>query len=180
MGYLYERNGHRSISDKLTEAVNGWERMRKGQAITLHTAQAIYSLMSGNGVRIARGKKTIKAPDDELFTLESLQEHYGLLATKDMIWSEAMDKISDMDRAYITALLRRGEKFNATPRIKLSTIHGTKGGEADNVALLTDLSNSAMEGMSDDLQRVFYVGVTRAKQNLFIFEPDDYSRAYDL
>jgi superfamily I DNA/RNA helicase len=91
-----------------------------------------------------------------------------------------MDKIGDMDRAYITALLRRGEKFNATPRIKLSTIHGTKGGEADNVALLTDLSNSAMEGMSDDLHRVFYVGVTRAKQNLFIFEPDDYSRAYDL
>lgn len=180
MGYLYERNGHRSISDKLTEAVNGWERMRKGQAVTLHTAQAIYSLMSGNGVRISRGKKIIKAPDDELFTLESLQEHYGLLATKDMIWSEAMDKIGDMDRAYITALLRRGEKFNATPRIKLSTIHGTKGGEADNVALLTDLSNSAMEGMSDDLHRVFYVGVTRAKQNLFIFEPDDYSRAYDL
>jgi DNA helicase II / ATP-dependent DNA helicase PcrA len=180
MGYLYERNGHRSISDKLTEAVNGWERMRKGHAVTLHTAQAIYSLMSGNGLRIARGKKTIKAAEDELFTLESLQKHHGLLATKDMIWSEAMDKIGDMDRAYITALLRRGEKFNATPRIKLSTIHGTKGGEADNVALLTDLSNSAMEGMSDDLHRVFYVGVTRAKQNLFIFEPDDYSRAYDL
>jgi DNA helicase II / ATP-dependent DNA helicase PcrA len=74
MGYLYERNGHRSISDKLTEAVNGWERMRKGHAVTLHTAQAIYSLMSENGLRIARGKKTIKAAEDELFYPRILAE----------------------------------------------------------------------------------------------------------
>lgn len=180
MGYLFERNGHRSISAKLTESVNGWESLRKGYSVTLHTAQAIFSLMSGNGVRIARGMKKIKAEDDEVFTLKDLQEHHGLLATQDMIWSEAMDKISDTDRAYITALLRRGEKFNAKPRIKLSTIHGTKGGEADNVALLTDLSYSAMETGGDDLHRVFYVGVTRAKENLFIFEPDDYSRAYNI
>lgn len=180
MGFLFERNGHRSISDKLTEAVNGWERMRRGHAVPLHTVQAIYSLMTGNGVRIARGKKKINAAEDEMFTIKHLQEHYGLLATTDMIWSEAMDKISDVDRAYITSLLRRGEKFNAVPRIKLSTIHGTKGGEAENVALITDLSSAALATEGDDLHRVFYVGVTRAKQNLFIFEPDDYERAYAI
>lgn len=180
MGYLFERNGHRSISDKLTEAVNGWERLRKGYSVTLHTAQAIYSLMTGNGVRIARGRKKINALDDDVFTLEDLQINYGLLANQDMIWSEAMDKISSTDRAYITALLRRGEKFNAVPRIKLSTIHGSKGGEADNVALITDLSSAALATPGDDLHRVFYVGVTRAKQNLFIFEPDDYERAYAI
>lgn len=97
-----------------------------------------------------------------------------------MIWHEAMDKIPQGDRAYITALLRRGEKFNAHPRIKLSTIHGTKGGEAENVILLTDLTAAAMDQPGDDLHRLFYVGITRTLQNLYILEPEDYLRAYNL
>ena len=42
------------------------------------------------------------------------------------------------------AVLRRGES-KRQPRIKLSTIHGSKGGEADNVMLLTDLTRKADE-----------------------------------
>jgi len=30
------------------------------------------------------------------------------------------------------------------------------------------------------MHRVFYVGVTRTKQNLYIVEPEDVSRSYDL
>ena len=115
-----------------------------------------------------------------MFELNDLQERFGLLATDEMIWNEAMDKIPDGDRAYITALLRRGEKFNAKPRIRLSTIHGTKGGEAENVVILTDLTAAAMASEGDDLHRVFYVGVTRSSQNLYILEPEDYLRAYAL
>lgn len=180
-GYLFERqNGGRSIPQKMSLAINGWEGLRKGRAVTTGTAQAIYSYMSGNGVRIKRGHKTISADDNEMFELKDLQEHFGLLATDEMIWHEAMDKIPDGDRAYITALLRRGEKFNATPRIRLSTIHGTKGGEAQNVVILPDLTAAALESSGDDLHRVFYVGVTRALQNLYILEPEDYLRAYAL
>jgi len=148
--------------------------------VTTGTAQAIYSYMSGNGVRVKRGHKTINADDNQMFELRELQEHFGLLATDEMIWHEAMDKIPDGDRAYITALLRRGEKFNAKPRIRLSTIHGAKGGEAQNVVILPDLTAAALESSGDDLHRVFYVGVTRALQNLYILEPEDYWRAYAL
>jgi len=92
-----------------------------------------------------------------------------------------MDKIPGNDRIYITALLRKGEKFNAVPRIRLSTIHGTKGGEAENVVLMTDLTYAAMRaGNPDDLHRVFYVGVTRTKDNLYLIDPEDFSKAYDL
>ena len=180
-GYLFERqDGSRSISQKMSLAINGWESLRKGRAVTTGTAQAIYSYMSGNGIRIKRGHKTINADDNEMFELGDLQEHFGLLATDEMIWHEAMDKIPDGDRAYITALLRRGEKFNAKPRIRLSTIHGTKGGEAENVVILPDLTAAAMDAHGDDLHRVFYVGVTRTLQNLYILEPEDYLRAYAL
>jgi len=180
MGYLYERNGHRSISQSLSLAINGWEQLRKGREIGVDMAQAGYSFMSGNGKRVARGKKSLPDDPEGRFTFQRLRDHHGLLATGDMIWHDAMDRIPDENRAYIVALLRRGEKFNADARIRLSTIHGSKGGEADNVVLFSDLSNAALHGNQDALHRVFYVGATRAKENLYIIDPDNFSRSYDF
>ena len=116
-------------------------------------------------------------------TFDYLVADQGLLATTEMIWSEAMDKLPEVDRVYITALLRRGEKFNGQPRITASTIHGAKGGEADNVVLFTDLSPAADQSMRynpDDMHRVFYVGVTRSKENLYIMEGEDVTRCYQI
>jgi len=53
----------------------------------------------------------------------------------------------------------------------LSTIHGSKGGEADNVMLLTDLTRKAdvsYWSQRDEERRVFYVGMTRARNTLNI------------
>ena len=182
-GYLYEYRGSRSIGEKLSDAVNGWTDLQKGREVPVDTVRNIYSFMS-TGNRIARGYKKLKGvPDDELVNIDDLQIQHGLIATKDMIWSTAMDRIPDKDRAYITALLRRGEKFNGVPRISVSTIHGSKGGEADNVVLFTDLSpaaDSTMRIAPDDVHRVFYVGVTRTRKNLYIVEPEDATRSYDI
>ena len=182
-GYLFTIRGHRSISEKISDAVNGWEQLRRGAEVSGKVARKIYSFMSTQD-RVKRGfKKLTGLADDEFVNLDTLIVNFGLLATKEMIWSEAMDKMPDTDRAYITAMLRRGEKFNGVPRITASTIHGSKGGEADNVVLFTDLSPAADEQMRispDDMHRVFYVGVTRTKQNLYIVDAEDTSRSYDL
>jgi superfamily I DNA/RNA helicase len=182
-GYLFNYRGRRSISEKVSEAVNGWEQLRKGREISGKVARMVYSYMS-IGERVVRGfKKLSGVEDDDLVTFDRLTANHGLLAKDDMIWSEAMDKLPDTDRAYVTALLRRGEKFNGVPRITASTIHGSKGGEADNVILFTDLSPAAdtqFQRNPDDTHRVFYVGVTRAKQNLYIVDAEDVSRSYDL
>ena len=182
-GYLFNYKGHRSIGEKLSNAVNGWEQLRKGKEVSGGVARKIYSYMSA-GKQIRRGFKKLPTLDDaEFVDLNSLIKNHGLLATSEMIWSQAMDKIPETDRAYVTALLRRGEKFNASPRITVSTIHGSKGGEADNVVLLTDLSPAAENDMRinpDDMHRVFYVGVTRARQNLYIVDPEDIGRSYNL
>ena len=180
MGYLFERPRQRSISEKLSEAVNGWEALRKGNEVSLHTAQCVYGYMTGNGVRVTRGHKKILEDETAMFTLEKLQKQHGLLASEDQIWHEAMDKLPDADRAYIVALLRRGEKFNAQPRIRLSTIHQAKGGEADNVVLFSDLAPAAARDFNNDTHRVFYVGVTRTRQNLYIVEPENLHLSYLL
>tara|TARA_R100001082_G_scaffold37593_1_gene19790 strand:- start:809 stop:2326 length:1518 start_codon:yes stop_codon:yes gene_type:complete len=180
-GYLFEKlNGYRSIPEKLSQAVNGWEQLRKGESVPLATAQRIYSYMTGNGVKIARGFKKINGEEEDVFNLAQLQRDFGLLVGEELVWHEAMDKLPQADRAYIVALLRRGEKFNAKPRIKVSTIHQAKGGEAENVVLHTDLSAAAARVQDDDTHRVFYVGVTRTRNNLFIVEPEDSGRSYLL
>ena len=182
-GYLYTHKGNRSISAKISSAVNGWEQMRKGKSITLETVKDIYSFMS-TGKRVKRGFKTMSGADDSnVFNMKELQDEWGLAIGDELIWREALDRLPEESRVYITAMLRRGEKFNAEPRITISTIHGSKGGESENVVIFTDLSPSAddaMSGGNDDLHRVFYVAVTRAKENLFIVESEDSNRSYAI
>lgn len=60
-----------------------------------------------------------------------------------------------------------------TPQILISTIHQVKGGEADNVALLLDSTRRTVLNTYDNIDdelRVLYVGVTRAKKNLFLID----------
>lgn len=58
-------------------------------------------------------------------------------------------------------------------KIHINTIHGVKGGEADNVVLRLDVSNGVYKGIAsgeflDSELRVLYVACTRAKKNLHI------------
>jgi superfamily I DNA/RNA helicase len=63
------------------------------------------------------------------------------------------------------------------PKILVGTIHSVKGGEAHSVFLYPDLSQSAYMEMDekqenrDAVNRLFYVGVTRAADTLYIMEP---------
>lgn len=189
-GYYFERNGNRSISDKLASALTSWQNLVDGAEIDATSARNLYYYMR-SVTRIKRGFKSLSNIQmDDTFTLESLQENCGLLATRDMSWDEALDKIAEDTKTYIAALLRRKENLNHEPRIKVSTIHGTKGGEATNVVVFTDISyasdqsvsSNTVEGqrMMDDLHRLFYVAVTRSKENLYIVSPMDGLRSYQI
>ena len=63
------------------------------------------------------------------------------------------------------------------PRLIVSTIHAVKGAEADNVILFPDISMKAntMSHRSQEVRegviRQFYVGMTRAKERLYICSP---------
>lgn len=66
------------------------------------------------------------------------------------------------------------KELDHIPRILISTIHGVKGGEADHVAIMTDMASRSykyMERCPDDEHRVFYVALTRAKQSIHIIQP---------
>ena len=76
-----------------------------------------------------------------------------------------------------------GEELNKEPRILLSTIHGAKGGESQNVVLLTDLSRNTQtnyERNPDDENRLFYVGATRTKEHLHVVRPKDIYKSFRI
>ena len=65
-------------------------------------------------------------------------------------------------------------KLDKSTDIEVTTIHATKGREADNVVILPDMTHKTYQGMLKDMDnehRVFYVAATRAKQNLYIHAP---------
>ena len=94
-----------------------------------------------------------------------------------------MDDAASRKVEYIRKMRANGEQLNKAPRILLSTIHGVKGGEEQNVVLLSDLSLNTQKGYErnpDDENRLFYVGATRTKEHLHIVEPKDFYKSYPI
>jgi hypothetical protein len=67
------------------------------------------------------------------------QENLGLMWGEDIRWHKSLSKIDLDTKNYVLNALRRGDNVKH-PRIKVSTIHSMKGGESDNVLVITDLS----------------------------------------
>ena len=179
-GLLYERHGHRSISESVLTAVLGWEKLRKGGEVPFAVVKAVYKYMDSECVK--HGHKTLRHANTALnYTLQLLVENHGLLTAK--IWHEVLTKLGAEKRDYIIALLRRNTRLTGHVPIKLSTIHGAKGGEADNVLLLTDLSTrhaNEYRTNPDDINRLLYVGITRAKQALHLVQPKNVEKCFLL
>ena len=105
--------------------------------------------------------------------------------SKTQRWFEVF-KADPEECLYIREMMRNEEKLSKDPRIKLSTIHAAKGGEANNVLIILDNTKKIREAIEkdqdkyDEEQRVWYVGVTRTKQNLYIMAAKKEDKGYDI
>ena len=174
-GLFFSYFGTPSVSAKKLKAINAWTNLaQRDKAITLDEVKSIYHYLSIR-IGVEYGHKGMPDADPELtYDYETLVIRHGLMITQEKLWHEALDKMPMNDTVYIIAALRRQQNLNRKPRINISTIHGAKGGEADNVMLLTDMPRKAEDAYfenkikKDDERRVFYVGMTRAKKALHI------------
>ena len=99
----------------------------------------------------------------------------------DLTWLQGAPLLDSFVRPMTYAcnvVQRRGrEALAKKPQVILGTIHSVKGGEADIVVLFPDLSPAGMEEWctpgetQDSVRRVFYVGMTRAKEALYWTSP---------
>ena len=177
-GLYYLSKYRRGTEKDLHEAATAWEQLRQGQLVNFKQIESISKYM---GPKHWHKKKIKGMAKESFYSIDQLVKDYGLQVKT--VWYEAFDDAGQTKVDYLRKMRANGEKLNEKPRIELSTIHGAKGGEAENVVLLTDLTQNTMKGYErdpDDENRLFYVGATRTKENLHIIEPRKYEKGYIL
>jgi len=101
-------------------------------------------------------------------------------------WYEAFTLADEKEKLYIKNMLDNGENLNEPARIWLSTIHAAKGGEEDNVILCLDMGDKILKAIKksqnkqDEEHRVWYVGTTRARNNLYKLKAKIKRKGYQL
>ena len=158
-GFAYLVNNRSSLESEETRAITSWEKLRKGNSISVYDAKNLIQFLN---VKIKLKPQNLHAIEDLGFPEEVRQYD----------WMRMLKGIAPDEREYLRSCLRNGEKFNDKPRINISTIHQSKGCEADNLVLLTDMNSMSWKNLGNDEEnRVWYVAITRAKENLFIVRP---------
>lgn len=158
-GVPYRTANGTSLDEGHIAAIVGWERMRKGENIDAELAKSV----------VAQFGRALRLPQREVYTTRDFYKG----GTPPM-WHDALIGISAQDLAYYLNILRNGFSITRRPEVYIGTIHSVKGGEADNVVLLTDVSSKsyqALQANEDDERRVFYVGMTRARNALYLVAP---------
>ena len=175
-GLYYENKFRTNVEQDLYKAVTDWEQLRQGQLLKYDQLEKISSYTSMWDKQKMKGM--VK---DTFYAIDQLKKDYGLKTNA--IWFEAFNDAPEKKVRYIRRMRENGEKLTKAPRITLSTIHGVKGGEQDNVILLTDLSRNTQKNYEknpDDENRLFYVGATRTKNHLHIIRPKDIYKGYRI
>ena len=176
-GWVYSRHGRPSIDSRIYDAILSWEKLAKGNQISIAELRSVYMQMT-SGEDYVKGfgprcRSFLDSNQEELIDIDMAADRFGLRWKLGIRWHEALTKIDIDTKNYILNALRRGDNVKH-PRIKVSTIHSMKGGECDNVLVIPELSYAAYKTYQKNPSiehRVFYVAVTRAKQSLHIMEP---------
>jgi len=176
-GIVYEMKNKSSIDPDMVRGIRAWTTASKGEPITLGEARCMYKYISANK-GVAKGYKTLpKYGEDEDIpvTMTDLIQTGGLKVDPNLIWHDALDRLPVDDMSYLLAALRRGEKLRGAARVRLSTIHSAKGGEADHVVVMKEIVGRTWEELHlhpDDERRCWYVAVTRARERLTVVRSD--------
>lgn len=158
------------------EAYQFWKRVNEGGIIEGSQAQKIYKYLNYNKGHTAYGYSSGKTlANIEMVNLEDLRKNHGLLVSGS--WEQL--NFNEDTKNYMKTLLKKEDDLTTKPRIELSTIHGAKGRERENIVLCMDYgTESQSEWLSreaynnpDATHRLFFVGTTRAMKNLYILAP---------
>lgn len=174
-GLLYGIQGsHAGRFKEMLDAIRAWEQLCAGRSIYTSEINNLYAYMGKSGVLYGH-KSKYRIVEPGWADMERMRQEFGLVAEGP--WERVLEKIPTPHRDYMRRARKMGEDLLGEPRIQISTIHGAKGGEADNVLLINELLPKRIQreiGTQQELEderRVWYVGTTRAKKRLVIQHP---------
>ena len=155
-GFFFQTHQGNSMGKTLYEDILNWKKMQKGESIPeVHHQRILENIKS----------KEINFQGD---------------------WYEEFNNVPVSKKDYMRAMLDNGENLLMDPRIKVSTIHGAKGGEAHNVILYLNQTANTIKGAKksqekqDEEFRVWYVGITRTIENLFLIKSKNKQKEFKL
>jgi DNA helicase-2/ATP-dependent DNA helicase PcrA len=169
MGIYFEIKGRKSYRTRLYKSIQDYTRWTTGDMLSLSECKDLFEFL----------ELDTELTDERMYDLKE----FGFSFTDH--WYEVF-KADPEECLYIREMMRNEEKLSKAPRVKLQTIHAAKGGEANNVLIILDNTKKIREAVEksqdkyDEEQRVWYVGVTRTKQNLYIMEAKREDRGYDI
>ena len=175
----FDSKAQEILPKKMLSAYRVWTRLNQGASVSKDEVKDLWDYLTvkqGHLVRGYAGGKTLETIDS--INIEGLREHHGLRAAGS--WETL--NFPETSKDYIRTILKSGDDMMSDARIKLSTIHGVKGEECDNVVLFTDLEGIIYHSAQKDADpehRTFFVGITRAKEKLFITN-QDYEYQYNI
>lgn len=182
-GWFFTCEEYASNQTKAARAILTWENLRRGTAVSV--SEALQVLWFAGEDAAVEKLKIAYDHEREIVSASTLTMITGVSFTEPWL-KDAARKLPRMDSAeeeYFVQARRAGEHLAskddqgilvpAEPRIRISTIHGSKGAQAEGVYLLVDLSESAYRSLyvEDDEHRTFYVAVTRAEKILVMQHP---------
>ena len=159
---------------------------------TLYRSESIQSYKKDYILELMKDFKAIRKmkPSNVIDYIENDMNYRGYLRTKGRDNSESFNKLltmlyflkqialytKSMDELKLRLNVLRSKIYSQNDsNVVLSTIHGAKGLEFDTVFLIDIVdeeipgSNNASDAELEEERRIFYVGMTRARENLYIF-----------
>ena len=128
-------------------------------------------------------QKKITIPDIQL---QRVKERIKGPMNLSLHWYDVFDNVPESQITYMRLLLLNNEDPTKEARIKISTIHGAKGGEATNVVLFLNHTSNTIKGAKKSVQkkdeeyRVWYVGITRTMKNLYLIKSPNKSKEFKI
>jgi hypothetical protein len=182
--YYKDNKGNKSFDEKQWEAIKAWTALNNGRKIGKKAAENLYKYVREIKDSDYRTQKFwLNIPDYQEFDFNDLREWAGLDMTDEYQskawWWILKRNFSPRQTIYFIRLLKRygQDALNNEPSILIDTIHSVKGGEANNVLIyskanwLSDFNNKSKLEKSDE-SRVYYTGVTRAKDTIHLLSTD--------
>ena len=170
MGIYFQFKGRKSFKASLFRSVLNYSRWQnKNDLLSLSEIREVLDCVS----------YTHDLKEERLYDLKE----FGFNHTQR--WYDVFT-VDPEECLYIREMLRHEENLKIDARVQLSTIHSAKGGQAFNVLLILDNTKTIREAAEkswvkeDEENRVWYVGVTRTEQNLYIMTAKKEAHGYDI
>ena len=182
-----ERGTSPNVPRDQINGIETWLSLQKGELIPGKNVKEFYKIIPANFIK-DRKKTSLISKDsiilnDGKYNYDDLKSKFYFEANINAPWSEIINlKPKNKDHyvnyiKYLEKIFENGN-YKKSKKILLSTIHGAKGLEAANTILNCDWTYKPYETYCkgeenrDDEIKIFYVGATRTKYNLFLYQPD--------